>query len=189
MSGTDIPGLVAVSVGCVAVYAGLKGISIPAAVQSIVQGKSPASLPQTTGIETPVGQAAGEVTGNLAQTVTGGSAQQILQQTATQFGWGSGDQWSALQSIEMHEAGYNPKAKNPSSGALGLAQALGHGGSGTAGTLGNQYGAQYGLTVAQAVAANSGDASPQALWMCGYIKERYGDPVKAWAFWQAHNWY
>lgn len=44
----------AVSVGSVSVYAGLKGVSIPAAVQAIVSGKSPATLPQTAKIDTPV---------------------------------------------------------------------------------------------------------------------------------------
>ena len=50
--------------------------------------------------------------------------------------------------------------------------------SDTAGTLGNQYGG-YGLTDAQARAANSGDASMQALWMCNYIKSTYGTPEAA----------
>jgi len=185
----DAAGVAAVAFGSVFAYAGYKGISIPTAVQTIVQGKNPSALPQTGPITGPAPADTGSGGGTPGQVTGGGSAQQILQQTAAQFGWGTGDQWQALQQIETHEAGFNPKAKNPSSGALGLAQALGHGQAGTAGTLGNQYGAQYGLSVGQAKAANSGDAAPQALWMCGYIKSRYGDPVKAWAFWQAHHWY
>ena len=183
----DRVGLGATAIGSVFVYAGIKGFSVPQAIQYIVQGRSPVTLPQTAGITSPT---AGSSAAAAAAPVTGGgSAQQVLQQTAARFGWGSGAQWQALQNIEMHEAGFNPKAKNPSSGALGLAQALGHGhGAATAGTLGNQYGGE-GLTDAQAKAANSGDAAAQALWMCNYIKGRYGDPVKAWAFWQAHHWY
>lgn len=186
----DGVGVAAVAVGGLSVYAGVKGYSIPQAIQYIVQGKSPTTLPQATGIGSPSSSAAAASAKGTGTVVSGkGSAQQILQQTAAQFGWGTGAQWQALQSVEMHEAGFSPTAKNPSSGALGLAQALGHGGSGTAGSLGNEYGAQYGLTTAQAQAANSGDAAAQALWMCGYIKARYGDPAAAWSFWQAHHWY
>jgi hypothetical protein len=29
----------------------------------------------------------------------------------------------------------------------------------------------------------------QIKWGLGYIKDRYGTPSAAWAFWQAHNWY
>ncbi|MEU9022346.1 hypothetical protein [Actinomadura sp. NPDC048394] len=186
----DGPGLAAIAAGSIATYAGVKGISIPSALQSIVQGKNPAELPQAYAIGSPTtaAPAGGSSTGGGGSVVQGGSAQDTLQKTAATFGWGSGEQWQALSQIETHEAGWNPKAKNPSSGALGLAQALGHGNSRTAGTLGNEYGGE-GLSDAQAKAANSGDAGAQALWMCNYIKGRYGDPVKAWAFWQAHNWY
>jgi hypothetical protein len=117
-----------------------------------------------------------------------GSVQTILQNTAAQDGWGSGGQWQALQYVENREAGFNPSAINPSSGALGLAQALGHGNANTAGTLGNQYGG-YGLTDAQARAANSGNAADQALWMVNYIKSTYGTPEAAAAHEQAYNWY
>jgi hypothetical protein len=190
MSGVDMTGVAAVAAGSILAYAGVKGFSLPQAVQYLVQGKSPATLPQTAGISPPTASSASSAsTGSGSVVAGGGSAQAALQQTAAQFGWGSGAQWQALQAIEVHEAGFSPTAKNPTSGALGLAQALGHGGAGTAGSLGNEYGAQYGLTTAQAQAANSGDAPAQALWMCGYIKSRYGDPIKAWSFWQAHHWY
>lgn len=122
---------------------------------------------------------------------TSGSAQAIMQQVAGQFGWGSGSQWQSLQALEMGEAGFDPKAKNPSSGALGLAQALGHGkGAATAGTLSNQYGG-YGLSDAEAKRANSGEAGPQALWMLNYIKSVYGDPNTAYAKWKSRSphWY
>lgn len=46
--------LASVAAGSVFVYAGIKGFSILQAVQYVVQGKSPATLPQTTGIDTPV---------------------------------------------------------------------------------------------------------------------------------------
>lgn len=117
-----------------------------------------------------------------------GSVKSIFQKTAAQFGWGAGAEWTALDKVEMSEAGYNPLATNPGSKAFGLAQALGHGNSRTRGKYSNMYGGG-GLTDAQAKLANSGDAAMQSLWMMNYIKGRYGDPIKTWQFHVAHNWY
>jgi cell wall-associated NlpC family hydrolase len=106
------------------------------------------------------------------------------------FGW-SQQEFSALQTLwGKDESGWNPDARNPNSGALGIAQALGHGqGSATAGTLGNEYGAQYGLTAEQARQANSGNVLQQIRWGLGYIKARYGTPSGALAHEKAHGWY
>ena len=108
---------------------------------------------------------------------------------AAAHGWGSGGQWNALTHLLNAESGANPTIRNPSSGALGIAQALGHGTSCSAGTLGNEYGPQYGLSCAQARQANSGNATQQLRWMMGYIKSRYGTPVAAWNHEVANNWY
>lgn len=105
-----------------------------------------------------------------------------------QYGWQAG-QFSALQSLWTRESGWSPGARNPTSGALGIAQALGHGTSETGGTLGNEYGPQYGLTVDQARAANSGSIVQQIRWGLGYIKARYGSPQGALAHENAVGWY
>ncbi len=76
-----------------------------------------------------------------------GSAKTILQATAAQFGW-TGSEWDALDWLEMAEAGYNTLIKNPSSGAFGMAQSLGHPFSGGPASNGvNEYGGN-GLTPA-----------------------------------------
>jgi hypothetical protein len=49
----DAVGLGAAAAGSVFLYAGIKGISVPAALASIVRGTSPAGLPVTTPITTP----------------------------------------------------------------------------------------------------------------------------------------
>jgi hypothetical protein len=128
-------------------------------------------------------------TGSTAPAATAsGSAQNTAQMLLGQFGWGV-DQMAALIALWTRESGWNPLAKNASSGAFGIAQALGHGTPGSAGTDSDEYGAEYGLTTAQAQAANSGSALYQILWGLGYIKSRYGSPDAAWAHEEAYGWY
>lgn len=86
--------------------------------------------------------------------------------------WGSG-QFGAFNSLEMQEAGWNPRAENPSSGAAGLAQAL------PASKYPPGAWPYKGLS----------SAKIQLQWMMGYIKERYGSPAGAWAHEQSAGWY
>lgn len=89
--------------------------------------------------------------------------------------WGSGAEWNAWNTLEMHEAGWNQYARNSSSGAYGIPQALPP----------SKMGA----------AANPPQSNPtaQIRWMIGYIKGRYGDPINAWAQYYNHpggvGWY
>lgn len=98
----------------------------------------------------------------------GGSAranEQLGQQMMLAAGWGM-DQWPALLSLWNQESGWNANAVNPSSGAAGIPQALGHG---------NVF--------------RLGDAPAQIAWGLNYIRGRYGSPAGAWAHEQANNWY
>lgn len=95
------------------------------------------------------------------------SVQQLGQQLLAQKGWGN--QWNSFNQLETHEAGWNPTAQNPSSTAYGLGQFL------------NSTWAPYG--------AKTSDPRLQLNYMLDYIKSRYGDPNRAWAFWQQHHWY
>jgi SLT domain-containing protein len=85
-------------------------------------------------------------------------------------GWAE-SQWSCLNTLWEHESNWNPKAKNPSSGATGIPQAL----------------------PGSKMAANGSDwatnPATQIAWGLDYIKGRYGSPCGAWSFWQAHHWY
>jgi hypothetical protein len=78
---------------------------------------------------------------------------------------GIGDQFGALDFVFTNESGWDPYAVNPSSGAAGIAQSLGHG------------------------AVALGDWKAQVDWGINYMDERYGSPNAAAAFWRAHNWY
>ena len=86
------------------------------------------------------------------------------------YGWGSGAEWEAAKWIITHESGWNPTAVNPSSGAWGLFQFLGA-------TKDNYY------------PTNDPDPYKQGQAGAKYMKDRYGTPSAAKAFWQAHNWY
>lgn len=74
--------------------------------------------------------------------------------------------------IMQHESGFNPGARNPSSGAYGLGQFLGH--------EHDKYGA---------MGAYSGDPTRETHAMLAYIRDRYGSPAAAKQFWEAHHWY
>jgi hypothetical protein len=84
-------------------------------------------------------------------------------------GWGGC--WSSLLTMWNHESGWNEHAANPGSGAYGIPQAL------------------PGSKMASAGPDWHNNAMTQISWGLGYVGARYGDPCKAWSFWQAHHWY
>lgn len=79
---------------------------------------------------------------------------------------GDGDEWACLDSLGHHESGWDSYAVNPTSGAAGIPQALGHG-----------------------HVFDLGDAPAQIDWFLDYVDERYGTPCAAWEFWLANGWY
>jgi hypothetical protein len=85
--------------------------------------------------------------------------------------WGSGPQWAAWNAVAMRESGWSQYARNASSGAYGIPQALPP----------SKMGA----------AANPPQSNPaaQISWMIGYIKGRYGTPEGAEAHEQSAGWY
>jgi len=76
----------------------------------------------------------------------------------------------ALWTLLRHESSLNPRAQNPSSTAYGLFQFLDSTWKGT--------GVQ-----------KTSDPYQQFVGGFRYIKQRYGTPEAAWAFWQKHHWY
>ena len=85
--------------------------------------------------------------------------------------WASGAMWAAWNAVAMRESGWNQYARNPSSGAYGIPQALPPGKMGPA--------------------ANPPQSNPaaQISWMIGYIQSRYGNPIGAYNHEQAFGWY
>jgi tape measure domain-containing protein len=105
--------------------------------------------------------------GNGGQSASGirGLAQSMLRAR----GWG--DEYSSLNYVISHESGWDPHARNSSSGAYGLGQAL------PASKMAG-YGPDY-----------RNNAQTQLAWMLSYIGSRYGDPRGAESFWRGHHWY
>ena len=101
--------------------------------------------------------------------------EQIGNVLARGYQWQSGPNWEALVTLWQRESGWDPHAENPSSHAYGIPQAL------------------PSTKMPQAAwperAGGRSDPQTQIAWGLAYIKSRYGDPLRAWQFWQGHNWY
>jgi hypothetical protein len=182
----DGAGLGAVAAGSVFVYAGIKGISVPAALTSIVRGESPATLPATAAITGTVPDAGTAGTPNLlnvpgtnkgpppppgntgAASATAAANQATARLLAAPYGWSAGQQWASLVSLWNQESGWNNQAQNPTT-ACGIAQFLD--------TTWGPYGPK------------TSDPVLQITYGLRYIKDRYGSPAAAWAHEVANNWY
>jgi hypothetical protein len=99
-----------------------------------------------------------------------GTAQRIAYDMLSSFGWAPSTYFSCLDNIWSRESGWNYQAEN-ASGAFGIPQAL------------------PGSKMASAGADWATDPATQIRWGLGYIQGTYGDPCKAWAFWQTHSYY
>ena len=78
---------------------------------------------------------------------------------------------SACRTSSSARASWKHQATNASSGAYGLFQALPAG------------------KMASAGADWRTNPATQIKWGVKYMKDRYGSPCGAWAFWQTHRWY
>jgi hypothetical protein len=96
--------------------------------------------------------------------------QLIACQLLPTFGFATSEM-SALVPMWNRESGWSTSAQNPSSGAYGIPQAL------------------PGDKMASVASDWRTNAATQIKWGLGYIKDRYGTPSAAWAFWQKNGWY
>ena len=189
--GVNGIGAIAVAGGALLLYSAIQGKGFSSELRTLLAGGTPSQADEANPIATDYSYTIGGDTTNL-NTVSPKSAANIQNMSlakilASGMGW-TGAQWNALTQVIDLESGGSATAENAGSGALGFGQALGHGNANTAGTLGNEYGG-YGLTDAQARAANSGVVHWQIVWTLNYIKQTYGTPLKALAHEQAYGWY
>lgn len=168
-------GVAAIGFGAVFVYGGIKGYSPLKAITNVIKGSSPntgqSSDSLTASVTSDTGNANSSGNAGMPSGPASGSGQAALKKAAAAHGWDSGAEWQALNAVEMAEAGYNLTAKNPSSNAYGMAQFIN----------GPSEYAQYG--------GNATTYDGQAVAMCNYIAQRYGDPIAAWNHEQNYHWY
>ena len=99
-----------------------------------------------------------------------GSAQSIAYNMLASFGFSPTTFFGCLKEMWDRESGWRYDAEN-ASGAYGIPQAL------------------PGSKMASAGADWQTNPATQIKWGLGYIKSIYGDPCKAWAFWQVNHYY
>lgn len=152
-------------------------IAPPTATPPVKPSGGPASTAKTTAIPKAATSVKPKVTRKAAAATSVPTScrkysgnQRIACGLLPKYGFSTGEM-SALIPMWNHESNWSQKAQNPSSGAYGIPQAL----------PGSKMG-----SVASDWRTNP---ATQIRWGLGYIKERYGSPSQAWAFWQANNWY
>lgn len=187
MAGSGVQGVsgtavAATAAGGLLLWSGLKGASVSQNLRSLLSGQKPAGTvtnPITGSSDSGATGAATAAAGDTSAHNAGAAANQaIARLLAAPYGWSTGQEWADLVSLWNRESGWSNTAENPSSGAYGIAQALGHGPT-------NQYPAG----AANPPPAGSSSASAQISWGLSYIQERYGSPSAAWAHEQSAGWY
>jgi hypothetical protein len=166
VSGTA---LAAGAAGALLLWSGLKGRSWSMVARELISGEAPKDSQEnpidvTSGGGSDGSSSPGSTTANLA------GNKKIVNMAAASYGWGSGAEWDAIVYIVDHESSWSNTAQNPSSSAYGLFQFL----NGTWASVGGK---------------KTSDPTTQAQLGMKYIKSRYGDPIKARAYWEAHHSY
>lgn len=110
------------------------------------------------------------VSGRVTRTVAPTDPRDIALGMLANYGWSSSE-FGCLDSLYIHESGWDHTATNPSSGAYGIPQSL------------------PAEKMASAGADWRTNPQTQLTWGLNYIQDRYGSPCGAWSFWQANNWY
>ena len=101
--------------------------------------------------------------------------------------WNNGTQLTCLGELWNRESGWDSYIQNPQSGAFGIAQALGHGGTATTAYVvvdypgGGHSNGKVAVNEYPSYNANAGGALYQIIWGLSYIKSTYGTPCGAWA--------
>ena len=165
VSSTDLGGIMGLNAGAAAGW----GLYETAGLTANAMGARP-QLPTKMPAPGNFSRGAFAGLGSMASGVpaAGGTPKAAQQYAASRlgaYGWGA-DQMGPLIALWNQESGWNPYAVNPSSGAYGIPQSLGHG---------HPY--------------DLGDYVAQINWGLSYIRGRYGSPGAAEAHEQAFNWY
>jgi hypothetical protein len=145
----------------------------------------------------PAAAAAAAVTGGAVAGGTSAAANEAAgARLASAYGW-AGVQVTCLDELWTRESGWSQTAKNPSSGAYGISQALGHLGGEDQGQPGavdlalNLAGDNYPPADAPGNPPPYGDSDPDAQisWGLSYIQGTYGTPCQAWVHEETDGFY
>lgn len=183
------------AIGGVLLFSGFKGATPSAVISAALNGNlssvtstMPITAPTVTESTSQTGttDTSGSTTGDTGASSAGASSNQALAKSiATSMGltsWTTGTTWDDWVSLWNQESGWSNTADNATSGAYGIAQALGHG------TDGAPYPSEYESANPPAYGGTS-NATAQIEWGISYIQSTYGSPVMAWAHEQANDWY
>lgn len=178
VNGKDVAFL---AVGGIVLFSGIHGSTISDTLKASLTG-NPMSAPATQTLSFPTGNDSGGSSSGGGTTNAGSSsdsasanqaiAKQIIQKDSSYSGWDSGTQWTDLVNLWNRESNWSATAKNPTSGAYGIAQAL----------PASKY---------PAAGQESGGSNPgaQISWGLSYIKSTYGSPSIAWGHETQQGWY
>jgi hypothetical protein len=179
----------ATAVGGILIYSGIRGAKVSDTLRSLVSGKPPpgqdpslAISPDFTASSGAAGSASGTYAPGYQPVATGqggdpASNQALGKMLAGSYGWNAEPYWSALVTLWQGESGWSNTADTRVSGldppnasvfAYGIPQAR-----------------PYSKMPKVAWPPDKGgqsDAATQITWGLIYIKQSYGDPVKALAF-------
>jgi resuscitation-promoting factor RpfB len=171
--------LLAAGGGAILLWSGIKGHRWSAVLRDIIGGKQVPTTQELAIESSPSafssdGSGGGSITGSGGP-VGGTKAKNLAigRTLAIAYGWGAGAQWNALVALWTQESGWDNHAKNPTSGAYGIPQALPP----------SKMGALANPPVSS--------ASAQIAWGLKYIKTNpnYGSPVAAEAHERSAGWY
>lgn len=113
--------------------------------------------------------------------------------TQAPWKWNPTTQFSCLDNLWNRESSWNRQVMNASSGAFGIAQALGHGGSHSAAydpvVIINGGKASRTVDEYPTTQANAESSIAQIKWGLDYIKSTYGSPCTAWQHEVQFGWY
>lgn len=172
--GMSVGGVALMGGGLLFVWSAFHGASLTGSLRDLISGKQPSGSdtnPITgggdSGTSAPVSvnSQGGNPSDRSAQ-----SNQRTGQFMAGAYGWNSGREWTALNNLVMSESGWRNTAQNPTSTAYGIFQFL------------DSTWATVGYT-------KTSDPVTQIAAGLAYVKQRYGDPIKAWAFHMANGYY
>jgi hypothetical protein len=159
--------------GVLLVWSSVSNKGFLVSARDVIQGVEPTQGPQqslfTASTEAAAADSMGTISngGSPVSGTTNAQNAALGQQMAAAYGWGSGDEWTALNNVAMRESGWDDEAANPTSDARGIAQNI------------NGWSQGY----------QQGNAAQQIAWMLSYIKGRYGDPIAAWQHELSAGWY